>query len=72
MNNDEEFDVVEVSSSSDDNEENISDEIQEKNIIPIVTLILQQSSRTYEACFLLNRIGVISGLFVMKYTNRWG
>ena len=26
----------------------------------------------YEACFLLNRIGVISGLFVKKYTSNWG
>ena len=32
MNNDEEFDVEEVSSSSDDSEENISDAIQENNV----------------------------------------
>ena len=26
----------------------------------------------YEACFFLNRIDVISGLFVMKYTSNLG
>ena len=58
MNNDEEFDVVEVSSSSDDNEENISDEIQEKNQI----IINHQNSKSAETKRLEKRLKKIQSV----------
>ena len=57
MNNDEEFDVVEVSSSSDDNEENISNEIEEKN--PIIN---HQNSKSAETKRLEKRLKKIQSV----------
>ena len=62
LNNDEEFDVVEVSSSSDDNEENISDEIQEKNPEKNPIIINHQNSKSAETKRLEKRLKKIQSV----------